>query len=599
MSFERYGCEWPDETDDLRIELHIIQQGGKYKHKGKDVGLGLFEHYKNAEKLVWPDEYHNRWTDLILSEILNNTITAVTGPKDTGKTRRASKYALIDYWAFPETTLFLISSTTLPALDARVWGDIKHLFRIGKSKYLWLAGNVLDARRAIATDDLEDDVSKGVRDLRKGFLCIPIQRDSGEFLSIATYVGIKQKRRRHLGDEFQFCGVGMLESIANMNSGDYKGIFLGNPVGQNDPLDKISEPESGWDAFPEPTKTTVWKNRRFLNSRTICLYGLDSPTFDFHDGAERYPGLLNKDSIERVIAGFQKDSHQYYSQCLGVRKSGLNTKRVISYQLCKQNKALDDVIWDGTPRTKIFGLDAAYGGAGGDRCVGGYAEFGRDVSGTIILKYWKPVVIPILVNLPKLPEDQIAEWVRNFCQGNGIPPENMFYDSTGRGSLGPSLARVWSANINPVEFGGAPSDRPVTMDHYVMDRNGQRRLQTCKEHYSKFVTELWFSTVYAIKAGQVRGLTEDVIDDGCMREWQEVAGNKIEVETKIKMKERTGQSPDLYDWAVIILEGARRRGFQIKKMVNAEEDDSNHEWITDLIAKSRKLRESHALNYAA
>jgi len=132
-----------------------------------------------------------------------------------------------------------------------------------------------------------------------------------------------------------------------------------------------------------------------------------------------------------------------------------------------------------------------------------------------------------------------------------------------------------------------------------MDRNGQRRLKTCKEHYSKFVSELWFSTRYAVVAGQVRGLTEDVIDDGCMREWQEVAGNKIEVEPKIKMKERTGQSPDLYDWAAIVLEGARRRGFQIKKMVNTEEDDSNSEWITDLIEKSRKLRESHSLNYAA
>jgi hypothetical protein len=594
--FERYNAEWPDDADALKIEFHIIQQGGKYISGGKEVGLGLFHHYREATKLLWPDEYLNRWTDLILSEIINNTITVVTGPKDCGKTRTISKFALVDYWAFPETTLILISSTTLVAIETRVWGDIKMLFRSARLKHPWLSGNVLDSKKAISTDDLEDE--SDVRDMRKGLICVACKTSTGEFQSIAPYVGIKQKRRRHLGNEMQFMGPGMLESIGNMNSGDYKGIFDGNPIGQNDPLDKLAEPECGWESMPEPTKTTVWKNRRFLNSRTICLYGPDSPNFD-KETKDKFSGMLNQDSIERVIAGYGKDSHQYYSQALGVRKSGLNAKRVISFQLCKQNKALEDVIWDGSPRVKIFGLDAAYGGAGGDRCVGGYGEFGRDVQGATILKYWKPVIVPIVVNIPKLPEDQIAEWVRNFCQSNGIPPENMFYDSTGRGSLGPSLARIWSANINPVEFGGSPSDRPVTMDHYIMDRNGQRRLKTCKEHYSKFVSELWWSTRYAIVAGQVRGLIEEVIDDGCMREWSEVAGNKIEIEPKMKMKERTGQSPDLYDWAAIVLEGARRRGFQIKKMVNLEEDSSNHEWITDLISKSRKLRESHELNYAA
>jgi hypothetical protein len=593
--FERYGLWWKDDQCPLRIEFYMIKQGGRFEHNGRTVGNGLFFHYKEAEKLLWPTEYTNRWTDLILNEILNNTITVITGPKDTGKTRSISKYALTDYWAFPDNTLILISSTTLVAIETRIWGDIKMLFRQAREKYAWLAGNVLDAKKAIMTDDLDDDAS--IREMRKGLLCVACRTATGEFQSIAPYVGIKQKRRRHLGNEMQFMGPGMLESIGNMNSGDYKGIFDGNPIGQNDPLDKLSEPECGWEAMPEPTKTTVWKNRRFLNSRTICLYGPDCPNFD-KETKDQFQGMLNQDSIERVIAGYGKDSHQYYSQALGVRKSGLNAKRVISYQLCKQNKALDDVIWDGSPRVKIFGLDAAYGGAGGDRCVGGYGEFGRDITGTTILKYWKPIIIPIVINLPKLPEDQIAEWVRNFCQSNGILPENMFYDSTGRGSLGPSLARVWSANINPVEFGGSPSDRPVTMDHYIMDRNGVRRLKTCKEHYSKFVTELWWSTRYAIVAGQVRGLTEDVIDDGCMREWQEVSGNKIEVESKIKMKERTGQSPDLYDWAAIVLEGARRRGFQIKKMVNTEEDDSNHEWITNLIEKSRRLRESYELNYS-
>ena len=38
------------------------------------------------------------------------------------------------------------------------------------------------------------------------------------------------------------------------------------------------------------------------------------------------------------------------------------------------------------------------------------------------------------------------------------------------------------------------------------------------------------------------------------------------------MKERTRKSPDLGDWAAIILEGARRRGFAISKLSNSESE---------------------------
>ena len=593
MSIERYGLWWPEDADPLRIEFYCIQKGGKFEHEGHEGGAGLFHHYKEAIKLIWPDEYSHRWTDLILNEVLNNTITAITGPKDTGKTRTASKYALVDYWAFPDETLFLVSSTTLAALDTRVWGDIKHLFRMAKFRHPWLSGNCIDSKRAITTDSLDDQGE--VRDMRKGLLCIPIKNNAGEILSISTYVGIKQKRRRHLGDEFQFCGIGMLDSIANMNSGDYKGIFLGNPIGQNDPLDKISEPEGGWDSLPEPKKTTVWKNRRFLNSRTICLYGLDSPTFDFPDGVKRFPGLLNKDSIDRVIAGYGKDSHQYFSQCLGIRKPGLNAKRVITHELCKQFKAYEDVVWEGSPTTKIFALDAAYGGAGGDRCVGGYGEFGKSVDGKIVLKVHQPVLVPISVAIQKIPEDQIAEWIKSFCETNGIPSANVFYDSTGRGSLGPSLSKIYSTSIQPVEFGGMPTLRPVTSEMFILDHvTGQRRLKTCREHYSKFVSELWWSARLAIMAEQIRGLSESVVDDGCQRQWSEVGGNKIEVETKRDMKERTGQSPDLFDWFVTLVEGARRRGFHIKSMVN-HEAKRDMRWLDDLAKKSEKIRERYSL----
>jgi hypothetical protein len=88
------------------------------------------------------------------------------------------------------------------------------------------------------------------------------------------------------------------------------------------------------------------------------------------------------------------------------------------------------------------------------------------------------------------------------------------------------------------------------------------------------------------------------MEEGCQREWKTVKGNKTEIESKVEMKERTGRSPDLFDWLATAVEGARRRGFQISKMAN-EQVNRSDQWMKDLQKKSRALAESGRLNYAA
>lgn len=603
-TIDRYGAKWPVNWDvpelDLRIEMACIERNGKWKSSsGAQCGLGLFHHYKRFQEIVWPKDYHHRWTDLELSEILNNTITVILGPKDSGKTHVALvRYGLTDYFCFPNNTLIIISSTTLPALEGRVWGDMKNMFEKARERFDFLAGNVLESKHAIVTDDLNDECVI-VRDMRKGILCLPCKTSAVAFTNISSYVGMKQERRRHLGDEFQFMSGAMMDSISNMNSGDYKGVFVGNPLGQDDPLDKMSEPECGWESLPEPTKTTTWKNRRFLNSRTICLFGPDSPNFDDPEHPNKYKGLLNSDGIQRVVAGYGKDSHQYYSQCLGVRKVGLNARRVITKDLCRRFGAFDDVDWEGGERVKIAGLDAAYGGVGGDRAIGGHIEFGRAVGKGLVIACYPPLLVPVNIKREDSPEDQLALWCKHYCEANNISPENFFYDSTGRGSLGPALARIWSAKINPVEFGGSATERPVSLDMFIYDeKKNTRRLKTCKEEYSKFVTELWWTSRRAIESSQIRRLPEIVCEEGCAREWKQVAGSRIEIETKAEMKERTGYSPDYYDWFVTCIEGARRRGFVISKLGNAQETTRSLSWLDEQYLKERKLLKSKELTFA-
>jgi hypothetical protein len=378
---------------------------------------------------------------------------------------------------------------------------------------------------------------------------------------------------------------------------EFRACVLGNPNDPLDPLGLAAEPLDGWTSHLEPDKTAVWKTK-FMGGTCVNLIGTDSPNFDFPASQPtRFPYLISREKIANTLSFFPKDSVEYYSQCVGAMKVGILTRRVITRDLCRQFGALDNVKWKGTPLTRIYALDAAYGG---DRCVGGIVEFGLDINDKLILSCNTPHIIPVRIGTGKEPEDQISERVRDECLALSVPPENMFHDATGRGSLGTALARGWSAQTNPVEFGGNPTSRPVSLDLYIYDEeNRVRRLKYCYEHYSKFVTELWFSVRFTIESGQLRNLPEDVMEEGCMREWRKVKGDKTELETKEEMKERTRRSPDLFDWLSIAIEGARRRGFQIGKLATNSADSVNLDWLDDLRRKTGDLHRSHQLDYSA
>lgn len=136
QSFKHYGLRWPGRASPVEIEIRMIHGGGYLKNdSGVKCGEGLFFHYRQLQSLLWPDDDHHEWSDLILKTILEERITAVQGPKDSSKTRTISKYALTDYFCFPDDSLYLLSSTTLQGVQLRVWGDVKSLF--ARAKEVW------------------------------------------------------------------------------------------------------------------------------------------------------------------------------------------------------------------------------------------------------------------------------------------------------------------------------------------------------------------------------------------------------------------------------------------------------------------------------
>lgn len=587
----KYGLKWSDEYTQLGIELTFIKNGGYLRVAGAQYGCGLFTHMRNAMSLCWPKDDHHRWSDLILQSYCDNEIIAITGSSDSGKTYTMSKIALVDYWAAPDDTLWLVSTTEGRGSELRVWGCIKDLFNMARDHHPTLAGNPLDYLKTITTDEVEEG---SARSLRRGLIVVPC-KTGGTQSGLAPYIGIKAKRLRHLGDEVAVMNEAFLNAYANWyGKEDFRGMMAGNFMETDDPLGIALEPINGWESWEDTGKTQTWRTR-FYGALGIALDGRDSPNFDFPlvDGRNKYPYMIGQKKLDGIAQTKGTDCWEWYSQCVGKPVKGMDIWRVLSKDFCEKHHASDDAAWHST-KTKLYSLDPAYGM--GDRCVGRLLSFGNDIDGNQIIEAGTPEVIPIRVNTGLDPEEQIAMYVFNRCAELDVMPQNIFYDSFGRGTLGFQFSKLFGRLCPvPVDSGAQPTKRPVRFDLFKEETNPltgrvEKRLILCDEYYSKFVTEMWFSVREAIESEQVRNLDADTIREGCQRKFTRNKSNKIEIETKEDFKSRLkGRSPDLMDNFAIGIEGARRLGFQIRRIEASTSVKQQKNWVRELAEKHRAM----------
>jgi len=550
---------------------------------GQQCGAGLFQHYLEFQKLLWPWKDWQRWNLMILEEIVNGTNTGILGPASSGKTHEVGSYILADYFCFPEETTSLVSSTTLQMLDLRVWGEVKKLFQDAKERHPWVPGHLNESRHRITT--VSGDMQ--VKDFRNGIQGIACLRGS-TYVGLSNYVGIKNKRLRIAGDELQFIPKSFVDSFQNLSKtpSDFKAIGMGNPKDPTDALGTMCEPTEGWDSMDRSEVTKIWQGR-MPNTRVIQLVGTDGPNKNATEGKEPYPYLIKPHQIEQDRRYYGPNSIQFAMMDLGMMPVGGMSNRIVTRDMCRSNRAMEPAVFAGKV-TKVLGLDAAYGTLGGDRCVAIELWFGPDVNNeAIIAVHGMPLIIPVNFRKSDTPENQIVKWVRQHCDNSQIDPDNVFFDSTGRGTLGTAFGRLWSAQVNPVEFGGKASDRRVS----AADP------RKCNEAYGKFVTELWYQVRNCIESKQFRGITDEIIDDGTSREYMMIDGKKVDVEPKKITKARMGRSPDIFDALVTAFEGARQRGFTISGMLR------NSGRGPTLWAKTaqrhQQIWNSHRLTYAS
>lgn len=605
-----YDLDWPELMHPLAIEMAMIKRGGSITRKdGKIAGNGLLWHWKRAQEILWPEKKWHRWNELETKCYLEHTYIGEMGCAAAGKTETASTNILFDWYLMPWCTTCLISSTDLPSLDLRAWGTIKKYHKLAKERCEWLPGHLIEGRRVIIND--EKDSSVEGREFKNGLIAVPCKRGNA-YVGLGPYVGIHNKRVRLLGDELNLMPKAMLDSTSNLSKcEDFKMVGIGQPSDTTTAHGDLCEPHvslGGWESGIDQTpKTKTWKTK-WPNGVCVQLPGSDCPNFDVpEDAPVPFPFLITRKQMKDDAEHWGVDDWHYTMMNEGRMPRGVGSHRVLTRQMCEKFHALEAPIWRDTNIKRIAFLDAGYGG---DRCVFGEMNFGKAAEADVVsitsssliaqdtplpssrqlVALVDTMVIPVDASGDELPEDQIVTFVSAQCDKRGISLDDFFYDPGLRTKLTVAFSRITGKIGNPIDCGGKPTDRLVANGIDVI----------CSDYYSKFVTELWYSVRLTVEADQFRGLTKDAMWEFCAREWKQVSGNRIELESKPDMKAKTSRSPDLADAVSIGLEGCRQRGFVIIKAgARRMRDQSSSGWKRMLEQRAKKQWTGRDLVYNA
>ena len=609
--FLKYGLWWQASVDPLSIELDMIAHGGQWqKRDGEMAGEGLFFHYKRFQEMAWPFKvwqrgpFKNHWAEECLNAYLTYTYIGGAGCAASGKSDSFGGNVLTDWYAHAHCTTVLVSSTDLKSLELRIWGMIKKYHRAAKAEHSWLPGHLIEGKQMLILDHRNE--AEDGRDFKNGIIAVACKRGN-QFVGLGPLIGIHNKRVRLLADECNLMPRAFLDAASNLSKcEDFKLVGLGNPNETTNAHGMLCEPHvdlGGWEGgIDQNPGTKTWRTR-FPNGICIQLPGSDSPNFRSPENEPPpFPFLMTREQMTNDAAIWGKDDWHYTMMNEAKMPRGQGTRRVLTRQACQKFGAFKEPNWRDNRRTRIAFVDAAYRGVGGDRCVFGELQFGYEVeplsaesvlnnlisqsteakNGRQIIALIDLAVIPISSGQgAESPEDQIVKFVAEQCEGRGITPENFYYDAGMRTSLVQAFARAGWQQSNSIDCGGRPTEGKVSAE-----------IQTsCRDYYSKFVTELWFSVRMAVESGQFRGMTEDAATEFCQREWKMVSGNKIEIESKDDMKIKTGRSPDLADAIAVGLFGARQKGFNISKLSNTEAPKNlgKRDWRTELQEKALSL----------
>lgn len=550
----RYGAVWDTRrTNDLEIELYCYKVG----RSRKIGGLGKWGHFKNFVDMTWNNQavsnvpfIWNPWAERMIKSAIKYKMAAWAGAASSGKSVTAAIYALVEYLSDPMHTLVIVTSTTLTGARQRIWKSIDQYWRalpglpgemvpsIGRIKGVNLDGKTFGEGTGIFL--LASEKKKEKDALGKLIGIKAIDERNGDKL-------VRPGRLILIADELPELPESLVHAaFTNLWANDgFKMIALGNPNSFFDSFGLVCKPKDGWDSVSEDDQS--WETERGK------VFRFDANISPRVLGDERCSWMYSRDQIDQIAKDYGDKSLYYYRMVKAFwAPQGATDALYSPSDILQFGTGL--VTWGLTVPVKVAALDPAFS-YGGDRSVLYFGSYGQSAEGLATLQFDDYITLKEDLDLVRKGtprSQQIVTMFREECEKRGVAPENAAFDSTGAGPFGDMISAMWSPKVMRVNFAGKASSRPVSPH----DRT------PASERYDNKMSELWAVGKSLLRAGQLKNIGNDLAKEMCQRTYETVKGGegmRIRVESKPDYKARVGESPDIADSAMVLLDLCRER----------------------------------------
>jgi hypothetical protein len=515
----KYGIRSPVKIPDLELELYAFRN----RLQPNEGGLGTFDHFVNATKMLWPKMSWNPWLEAQVESLCEHDYVGWAGCGASGKTFGATLFATVWWLANPSKTTVVLTSTTAKMIRKRMWANLQDLVRKSRG----FLGNMVDSKMALQAIKGDD---------RHSISAIAVA-EGNTSKAVANIQGIHAERVMVIIDEATDTPEAAFEACTNLSKGcrEFKMLVIGNPASKYDPHGRFCTPAKGW-------RSVTIEDQHWLTERGMCrrFDGMKSPNIS--EGRTKYPYLITHDQVLSAMRHEGEQSPTFWKYTRGFWSPDGMVKTVLSESLIETHTPTRNLVFT----TNVQIVAALDPGFGGDRCILRFAKVGT-ANDKLSILFGDIVQISPNAALTEPVHYQIANRVKEECAKRGVAPDKFALDSSGEGGgLADILTREWGV-VHRVEFGGSPSTIPVSDED----------IRPCNEAYDRKVTELWFSMRKWVVEERVGGMDIETLQEFCGRMFDD-SKRKISVESKTVMKQRTGKSPDLADAAVVLLDLVRK-----------------------------------------
>ena len=552
---------------DIHVERYILGNYDRAKNAGAKL-LPWTEHFKRFVTLIWGRAEcmrkfsWNPYACRMLENAHENNYLAVAGHASSGKSEFFALWAICSYLigathpdhpgkpASPEHVKVFLTSTTMEESMGRIWGVVEAYWSeacrcFGGEQYM-NAKLVSSGKKIIHIGHLDNKPNQlaGI---------VLVAAGKGNDSDAKTKIGFKNRSVVFIADELPLLTHAIYEHVlANLHTNPhFQFIGIGNFTSAFDPFGVFSEPKDGWASVDENTDEWLMKD-----GKCIRFDGEKSP--NVIAGREVWAGLLTLDVLLAHRERLGTKSPEYYRMVRSfLSPDGDNHAIYTETEIVSSHSQSKVATWITSPRLVAF-LDPSFS-QGGDEaplCICRVGTFYNPLMQRNVTCIERIETINLMhgVDASNRETDrnqQLVDAMHKECTERGIAVEDRGVDSTGAGDPFSTLMGItMGRGFQMISFAGAASDKPVS----ATDR------RPGKVRFANRVSELWGVGKELMRAGQIRGLDPDTINQMTARLYALVGKECMEVESKKVMRKRTnGKSPDRADAFFGCVEIARRR----------------------------------------